>query len=74
MESTEAIEYAAHVTQLTERARSAVKNLNVSTGEDADDDLQVMRLRSKKHEVIVTPTFDAGHEFSIIVIQEPSAT
>jgi hypothetical protein len=45
----------------------------MSTGDDMDDDLQVMRLRSKKHEVIVTPTFDAGHEFSIIVIQEPSA-
>lgn len=74
MESAEAIQYAAHVAQLTERARSAVKNLSINTGDDADDDLLVMRLRSKKHEVIVTPTFDPGQEFSVIVIQEPSAS
>ena len=73
MDSGEAQQYAAHASQLTERARAAVKNLSISTGGDADDDLQLMRIRTKKHEIIVTPTFDTGHEFSVIVIQEPSA-
>ena len=68
MEHAETVQYAAHASQLTDRARAALRTLNMATGGDAEDELQVMRLRCKKHEIIVTPTFDNGHHFSVIVV------
>ena len=73
MEATETMQYAAHASQLTDKARAAVKALTLAPGEDGADELQVIRIRSKKQEVIVTPTIENGHEFSVIVVQEPSA-
>ena len=56
------------VSYLVSKARSAVKKLDRSHPED---ELGSIRIRSKKHEIIVAPDFAAGHEYSLVVIQEP---
>ena len=40
---------------------------------EAEDELQVIRVRSKRHEVVIMPDFDKGRELTLIVIQDPSA-
>ncbi len=50
-----------------------MKNLAVGAAGEAEDELQVIRVRSKKHEVVIIPEFDKGREFTLIVIQDPSA-
>jgi len=73
LEREEANQYAALATQLTGRARRAVKILDAGTASETQDDLQTVRVRSKKHEVIILPDFDKGREFTLIIIQDPSA-
>lgn len=58
-----AVQYAALVSQLTVKARSMVRELA------AEDDLQFLRLRSKKHEIMVAPCFDKDHQYSLVVVQ-----
>ena len=41
--------YAAHIMSLATKARSAVRNL------DPQNDLTFLRIRSKKHEILVAP-------------------
>eukprot|EP01086_Lenisia_limosa_P014464 TRINITY_DN4505_c0_g1_i1.p1 TRINITY_DN4505_c0_g1~~TRINITY_DN4505_c0_g1_i1.p1 ORF type:complete len:114 (-),score=15.87 TRINITY_DN4505_c0_g1_i1:47-340(-) len=56
------VQHAALLTQLTSKARSAVRDL------DPQNDLTFLRLRSKKHEIMVAPEKD----YLLIVIQNPS--
>eukprot|EP00741_Cyanophora_paradoxa_P017744 tig00000203_g17138.t1 len=56
-------QYAALMTQLAAKARSAVRDL------DPQNDLTFLRIRSKKHEIMVAPDKD----FILIVIQNPNA-
>lgn len=49
-----AVQYAALVSQLAIKARHMVREL----AEDGTDDLQFLRVRSKKHEIMVAPGFD----------------
>ena len=58
-----AVQYAALVSQITIKARSMVRELA------AEDDLQFLRLRSKKHEIMVAPSFDKEHQYSLVVVQ-----
>ena len=51
------------IMSLTARARSAVRTL------DPQNDLTFLRIRSKKHEIMVAPHTD----FLLIVIQNPNA-
>eukprot|EP00736_Rhodelphis_marinus_P007858 Rmarinus@m.21626 len=55
-------QYAALITQLAAKARSAVRDL------DPQNDLTFLRIRSKKHEIMVAP----DNEYMLIVIQNPS--
>eukprot|EP00616_Rhizochromulina_sp_CCMP1243_P002577 CAMPEP_0118974386 /NCGR_PEP_ID=MMETSP1173-20130426/11222_1 /TAXON_ID=1034831 /ORGANISM="Rhizochromulina marina cf, Strain CCMP1243" /LENGTH=98 /DNA_ID=CAMNT_0006924105 /DNA_START=17 /DNA_END=313 /DNA_ORIENTATION=+ len=54
--------YSALVSQLAIKASSVVRTL------DETDDLAFLRIRSKKHEVMVAP----DKEFLLIVIQNPN--
>tara|TARA_B110001452_G_C15051883_1_gene367328 strand:+ start:144 stop:446 length:303 start_codon:yes stop_codon:yes gene_type:complete len=54
---------AGLLTQLAHKARSVVRDL------DPQNDLTFLRIRSKKHEIMVAPHTD----FLLIVIQNPNA-
>ena len=49
-----AVQYAALVSQLTLKVRHMVREL----AEDGADDLQFLRVRSKRHEIMIAPGFD----------------
>lgn len=55
------MQYAGLISQLSDKARSVVRDL------DPTNDLTFLRIRSKKHEVMVAP----DKEFILIVIQNP---
>ena len=55
-------QYAANLTQLAAKARSVVRDL------DPQNDLTFLRIRSKKHEIMVAPE----KEFLLIVVQNPN--
>jgi len=61
LENTLSVQYAAQVTQMVDKTRSMIKEL------DNNNDLTFIRLRTKKHEVLVCPE----KEYSMIVIQNP---
>jgi dynein light chain roadblock-type len=56
--------YAANIAQLTTKARSVVRDL------DPQNDLTFLRIRSKKHEIMVAPDKD----FLLIIIQDPTVS
>ncbi|KAJ3128381.1 Dynein light chain roadblock-type 2 [Nowakowskiella sp. JEL0407] len=56
------VQYAALITQLTAKARSVVREL------DPQNDLTFLRIRSKKHEIMVSP----DKEYILIVLQNPT--
>lgn len=60
------VQYAALVSHFTVKARSAVRKL------DSENELQFLRIRSKKHEIMIAPEFDRGHEYYLVVVQDPS--
>ncbi|PNH04058.1 Dynein light chain roadblock-type 2 [Tetrabaena socialis] len=60
------VQYAALVSHFCVKARSAVKKL------DADNDLKFLRIRSKKHEIMIAPEFEKSHEYYLVVVQDPS--
>jgi dynein light chain roadblock-type len=49
LDNTTSVQYAALITQLCDKARSAVRDI------DPTNDLTFLRLRSKKHEILVAP-------------------
>ncbi|KXS21239.1 roadblock-type dynein light chain [Gonapodya prolifera JEL478] len=55
------IQYSALITQLAAKAKSVVRDL------DPQNDLTFLRLRTKKHEIMVAP----DKEYILIVIQNP---
>ena len=61
LDNTTTIQYAGLISQLADKARSVVRDL------DPTNDLTFLRIRSKKHEVMVAP----DKEFILIVIQNP---
>jgi dynein light chain roadblock-type len=60
------VQYAALVSQLTVKARGVVKNL------DPEDELKFVRIRSKKHDIMIAPEFERQREYYLIVVQDPS--
>lgn len=56
------VQYAALVTHMASKARTVVRTL------DPQNDLHFLRIRSKKHEIMIAP----DTEFSLIVLQNPS--
>lgn len=49
LDNTTTVQYAALITQLCDKAKGAVRDL------DPSNDLTFLRLRSKKHEIMVAP-------------------
>ena len=37
-----------------------------------DDDLRFVRIRSKKHEIMIAPEFGPDREYYLVVVQDPS--
>ena len=60
------VQYAALVSHFTNKSRSVVRKL------DPDNDLKFLRLRSKKHEILIAPEFDKSNEYYLVVVQDPS--
>jgi dynein light chain roadblock-type len=62
------VQYSSLISHFTVKARGVVKNL------DADNELQFMRVRSRKHEIMIAPEFAAGgNQYYLVVVQDPSA-
>ncbi len=62
LDNTTTVQYAGLVTHLTDKARSVIRDL------DPANDLTFLRIKSKKHEIMVAPDKD----FKIITIQYPA--
>ncbi|EAA09669.4 dynein light chain roadblock-type 2 [Anopheles aquasalis] len=62
LDNTSTVQYAGLMSQLSDKARSVVRDL------DPSNDLSFLRVRSKKHEIMVAPDKD----FLLIVIQNPT--
>jgi len=56
--------YAANVAQLAAKARSVIRDL------DPQNDLTFLRIRSKKHEIMIAPDKD----YLMVVIQDPTVS
>jgi dynein light chain roadblock-type len=62
LDNTSTVQYAGLLSQLADKARNVVRDL------DPSNDLTFLRVRSKKHEIMVAPDKD----FLLIVIQNPT--
>lgn len=62
MDNSTTVQYAGLVHQLAIKARNTVRDI------DPQNDLTFLRLRSKKHEIMIAPDKD----YILIVIQNPS--
>lgn len=62
LDNTTTTQYAGLMTQLVERARNTVRDI------DPTNDLTFLRIRSKKNEIMIAP----DKEYLLIVIQNPS--
>lgn len=62
LDNTTTVQYAGLISSLADKARSVVRDL------DPSNDLTFLRIRSKKHEIMVAP----DKEFILIVVQNPS--
>lgn len=62
MDNSTTTQYAGLIHQLTNKARTCVRDI------DPQNDLTFLRIRSKKHEIMVAPEKD----YLLIVIQNPS--
>mmetsp|Transcript_37423 Transcript_37423/g.87521 ORF Transcript_37423/g.87521 Transcript_37423/m.87521 type:complete len:98 (-) Transcript_37423:218-511(-) len=62
LEPEKTTHYAATVLQLAQKARSVVRDL------DATNDLTFLRVRTKKHEIMIAPEKD----YMLIVVQNPN--
>jgi len=64
LDNSTSVQYAGLIQQLADKARSVVRDL------DPSNDLMFLRMRTKKHEIMVAPDKD----FIMIVIQNPTET
>ena len=62
LDNSTTVQYAGLIHQLTLKARGTVRDI------DPQNDLTFLRLRSKKHEIMIAP----DKEYLLIVIQNPS--
>uniref|UniRef100_H3D3I7 Dynein light chain roadblock n=1 Tax=Tetraodon nigroviridis TaxID=99883 RepID=H3D3I7_TETNG len=61
LDNSTAVQYAGLLSQLAQKARNTVRDI------DPQNDLTFLRIRSKKHEILVAPE----NGFLLIVIQNP---
>merc|ERR1712060_311554 len=62
MDASITTQYSANLSQLSLKARSVVRDL------DPQNDLTFLRVRTKKHEIMIAPE----KEFLLIVVQNPN--
>mmetsp|Transcript_13960 Transcript_13960/g.31849 ORF Transcript_13960/g.31849 Transcript_13960/m.31849 type:complete len:99 (-) Transcript_13960:528-824(-) len=62
MEAEKTTQYSASLLQLAQKARSVVRDL------DPQNDLTFLRVRTKKHEIMIAPEKD----FMLVVVQSPN--
>jgi hypothetical protein len=55
MDNTTTVQYAGLISQLSDKARSVVRDL------DPTNDLTFLRIRSRKHEIMVAPGKEKNH-------------
>lgn len=67
MGNEETVHYAALVSRFAAKCRACTRKLA------ADDELQFIRVRSAKHEIMIAPDFAGGTEYTLIVVQDPRA-
>ncbi|XP_059144355.1 dynein light chain roadblock-type 2-like [Physella acuta] len=60
LDNTTTVHYASQIHSLAAKARSVIKEI------DSGNDLRCIRIRSKKHEILVAP----DQEYAMIVIQK----
>jgi dynein light chain roadblock-type len=63
MDNSTTVTYAGLIHQLTSKARSTVRDI------DPQNDLTFLRVRTKKHEIMIAPEKD----YLLIVVQNPTA-
>ena len=56
------------ISHFVAKARTTVKKLDRTQPED---ELSTIRIRSKKHEIIIAPECTNGHEYILVVVQNP---
>jgi dynein light chain roadblock-type len=64
MDSDATVQHAALASQFTVKARGVVKQL------DADNELRFLRIRSRKHEIMIAPD-ERSREYYLVVVQDP---
>ena len=55
---------------MAEQVRAAVRSLD--RGGELVDELHVVRVRSKRHEILIAPDYDRGQEYALVVVQDPA--
>ncbi|MEW5303935.1 MAG: hypothetical protein WDW38_010672 [Sanguina aurantia] len=61
------VQYASLISHFTVKSRSVIKKL------DPENDLKFLRIRSKKHEIMIAPEFEKAGQYYLVVVQDPSA-
>lgn len=59
-----AAQYAGLIASLSARARSAVRDLS------PDDELQFLRVRTRRHEIMVAPGYERDQTYLLVVVQD----
>lgn len=58
-------QYAALISHFTSKARRAIQQL------DEGDELNFLRIRSRKHEILVAPDYVGSNKYHLIIVQNP---
>lgn len=66
LDTSETVHYAALVSRYVEKTRSCVKKL------DGEDELDFIRIRSAKHEIMIASDFNGGTDYLLVVVQDPT--
>lgn len=60
-----ASQYAGLVSCLSQKARLMVRDLAL------DDELQFLRVRTKRQEIMIAPGYERDQQYFLVVVQEP---
>lgn len=60
------VQYAALVSRYVEKCRMCVKRMN------GEDELEFVRIRSAKHEIMIAPDFAGGSDYYLVTVQNPT--
>ena len=63
MEAAETVQHAALITHFTQKAKGVIKQL------DPDNEVTFLRVRSKKHEILIAP----DENYVLVVLQNPGS-